>query len=283
MISRLRSSRPHSSWITAAIRRSTPRVRWNLSSVDQSPKSWSNSSGWIGYDAFEPPLVLALAALGREVGLLRAYSSPKRWTTASRSRSFSGGDARTAGAARSRSPPRRSRASTTPPCRPTTFEDPLSACRPPSPPTSMSEAGIETTSIAFVTSRAASVSACANVNCVSNVPAGRSSCAVELARVRTHSSIRIRHGAVRESSSTSACPGSCPCGRPRRRARSPPCRRAARRARPTASAPRSRRPSDASSPGCELVPDEHGPLRRRRRLEPASASICSTPGSCAGG
>ena len=42
------SPRSHSSWMTAAISRSTPRVRWNFSSVDQSSNSLSNSSGWIG-------------------------------------------------------------------------------------------------------------------------------------------------------------------------------------------------------------------------------------------
>ena len=49
MISSPRSSRSQSSWMTAAMSRSTPRVRWNFSSVDQSSKSWSKSSGWIGY------------------------------------------------------------------------------------------------------------------------------------------------------------------------------------------------------------------------------------------
>ena len=36
MISTLLSFLSHSEWITAAMSRSTPRVRWNLSSVDQS-------------------------------------------------------------------------------------------------------------------------------------------------------------------------------------------------------------------------------------------------------
>ena len=35
-ISGLRSPFSHRLWITAAIRRSTPRVRWNFTSVDQS-------------------------------------------------------------------------------------------------------------------------------------------------------------------------------------------------------------------------------------------------------
>ena len=49
MISGAGSSRSHSSWMTADISRSTPRVRWNRSSVDQSWYSRSNSSGCIGY------------------------------------------------------------------------------------------------------------------------------------------------------------------------------------------------------------------------------------------
>ena len=49
MISGAGSSRSHSAWMTADISRSTPRVRWNRSSVDQSWYSRSNSSGWIGY------------------------------------------------------------------------------------------------------------------------------------------------------------------------------------------------------------------------------------------
>ena len=47
-ISRPASLRAHRSWMTAAIRRSTPRVRWNRSSVAQSPYSRSKTSGWIG-------------------------------------------------------------------------------------------------------------------------------------------------------------------------------------------------------------------------------------------
>jgi hypothetical protein len=35
-------------WITAAISRNTPRVRWNFTSVDQSVYSRSKISGWIG-------------------------------------------------------------------------------------------------------------------------------------------------------------------------------------------------------------------------------------------
>ena len=35
-ISGFRSPFSHRLWITAAIRRSTPRVRWNFTSVDQS-------------------------------------------------------------------------------------------------------------------------------------------------------------------------------------------------------------------------------------------------------
>ena len=36
-MSGLRSPRSHRQWMTAAISRSTPRVRWNVTSVDQSP------------------------------------------------------------------------------------------------------------------------------------------------------------------------------------------------------------------------------------------------------
>jgi hypothetical protein len=36
MISGLRSPFSHRLWITAAIRRNTPRVRWNFTRVDQS-------------------------------------------------------------------------------------------------------------------------------------------------------------------------------------------------------------------------------------------------------
>ena len=42
------SSLSHNTDITPAISRSTPRVRWNRSKVDQSWYSRSNSSGWIG-------------------------------------------------------------------------------------------------------------------------------------------------------------------------------------------------------------------------------------------
>ena len=35
-------------WITTAIRRNTPRVRWNFTRVDQSVYSRSKISGWIG-------------------------------------------------------------------------------------------------------------------------------------------------------------------------------------------------------------------------------------------
>ena len=37
--------------MTAAISRSTPRVRWNVTSVDQSEYRRSKISGWIGYAA----------------------------------------------------------------------------------------------------------------------------------------------------------------------------------------------------------------------------------------
>lgn len=45
------SLRTHSACTTAAIIRSTPRVRWNRSRVDPSLWSRSNTSGWIGYAA----------------------------------------------------------------------------------------------------------------------------------------------------------------------------------------------------------------------------------------
>ena len=51
MISSDWSPRCHSWEMAVAMSRSTPRVRWNLSSADQSSKSRSNSSGWIGYDS----------------------------------------------------------------------------------------------------------------------------------------------------------------------------------------------------------------------------------------
>lgn len=43
-----RVSACHSTPITFARKRSTPRVRWNFSSVAQSFDKRSNSSGWIG-------------------------------------------------------------------------------------------------------------------------------------------------------------------------------------------------------------------------------------------
>ena len=42
----------HNADTTVAMRRSTPRVRWNRSNVDQSLYRRSNSSGWIGYAVF---------------------------------------------------------------------------------------------------------------------------------------------------------------------------------------------------------------------------------------
>ena len=48
MISRFWSPRCHNTEITVAMSRSTPRVRWNRSKVDQAPNNWSKSSGWIG-------------------------------------------------------------------------------------------------------------------------------------------------------------------------------------------------------------------------------------------
>ena len=48
MISGPESSPTHSAWITVFISRSTPRVRWKRSRLDQSSYSRSNSSGWIG-------------------------------------------------------------------------------------------------------------------------------------------------------------------------------------------------------------------------------------------
>ena len=74
-------------------------------------------------------------------------------------------------------------ASTTPPAGRSRSRAASSASLPASPPTSMSDAGIETTSIAFLTLFAASESACANVICVSNEPAGEVVAPVELARV----------------------------------------------------------------------------------------------------
>ena len=50
VISSDRSPRCQSCEMASAISRSTPRVRCNLSSVDQSPESRSNGAGWIGYD-----------------------------------------------------------------------------------------------------------------------------------------------------------------------------------------------------------------------------------------
>ena len=50
MISNDWSPRCQSCEMARAISRSTPLVRWNLSSADQSPKSRSNKAGWIGYD-----------------------------------------------------------------------------------------------------------------------------------------------------------------------------------------------------------------------------------------
>lgn len=48
MISGPESSPTHRAWTTAFISRSTPRVRWKRSRLDQSSYSRSNSSGWIG-------------------------------------------------------------------------------------------------------------------------------------------------------------------------------------------------------------------------------------------
>ena len=42
------SPRCQSSEIARAMSLNTPRVRWNLSSADQSPNNRSNISGWIG-------------------------------------------------------------------------------------------------------------------------------------------------------------------------------------------------------------------------------------------
>ena len=48
MIMALASFAIQSSWITAAISRRTPRVRWKRSSVAQSSYRRSKTSGWIG-------------------------------------------------------------------------------------------------------------------------------------------------------------------------------------------------------------------------------------------
>ena len=58
--------------ITAAIKRSTPRVRWNPSRVDQSSYSRAKSSGWIGYERLDLVDVSRLPALARELRRLRS-------------------------------------------------------------------------------------------------------------------------------------------------------------------------------------------------------------------
>ena len=61
------SPRFHSSEITSDMSRSAPRVRWNPSIVDQSSKSRSNSSGWIGYDISIRWRKLSLAPAGNDL------------------------------------------------------------------------------------------------------------------------------------------------------------------------------------------------------------------------
>ena len=73
----------------------------------------------------------------------------------------------------------------------------------------MSEAGSEISRRQCLAAFAASVSACANVNCVSNVPAGKSAWAwsCNCLAYATHSSIRMRHGPQSLNSSRNRSPG----------------------------------------------------------------------------
>ena len=61
--------------MTAAMRRRTPRVCWNFSSVDQAPKSWSKSldtlEAWIDAMPPKPEFYRGLSDLRIAVGMHR--------------------------------------------------------------------------------------------------------------------------------------------------------------------------------------------------------------------
>ena len=185
MISSAASSRSHSSWITAAISRSTPRVRWNFSSVDQSLEELVEQ---LRMDRVRR----TRAAAGSRPPARRAGTRPRAsgrgrrsaLTTASRSRCELGRHVLEQPAAddlepllgRRRLPrgllaeddvrePRRA-----PPCPPR---------RRPRCPTPGSRRRASRSFTRF----AASESACAKVICVSNVPAGKVVAPVQLSRV----------------------------------------------------------------------------------------------------
>ena len=135
---------------------------------------------------------------------------------------------------------------------------------------------METTSSAPLTVRAASVSAWAKVNCVSNVPRGQVVVVVELARVGhplvdQDQARRVRAEAARCSASPGLVPALVGLGDERvaLRAAELPGQLAPERA-----APSSRR---ASSQGCRasLLPDQHRApgLGRARRRPPRSSIV----------
>ncbi len=193
--------------------RSTPRVRWNLSSVDQSPKSRSNSSGWIGYDSsMRRRYSASLTPDGNSRPSVR-YISLNALMTPSRTLAFSDGIGSNK---RRRTISNDSSGDAGCHCaalRVTTFFSFSNAARPRSPPTSMSEAGIEINSTTFGTAAAASVSAWANVNCVSKSPPARRSPVPPSRSCRayaTHSSISTTAGPHCSNSVFSAPPGLVP-------------------------------------------------------------------------
>ena len=89
--------------------------------------------------------------------------------------------------------------------RASTFFSRSSASRPRSPPTSMSDAGTVISTTTFGAAAAASVSACANVNCVSKSPPGR-----RVPSSATHSSINTTAGPNNSNRSRSVAPGLVP-------------------------------------------------------------------------
>ena len=161
----------------------------------------------------EPPLVVALARLERELAPRASGRGCRRpLTTASRSRASSAGRSSNSRRRTISKPSSADAGLHDDSCRTITFLSRSSAALPASPPTSMSEAGIDTTSSAFLTFLAASASACANVNCASNEPAGRSSRRRAAARRRptrrsgsdTASSAREQLGSARRQDSCRA-------------------------------------------------------------------------------
>ena len=240
-----------------------------------------------------PPPVLGLADLAREVGRLLAVEVAERLDHAVADPGLvRASSARTAGGGRSRSSRRPRPASTGRTCGARRCFSRASASLPPSPPTSMSLAGIDTSTTTFGTAAAASVSAWAKVNWVSKSPPTSDGSLVprrELAGVGHPLVDQHDRRAQRAGTGRSACrPGS---SRPvlgldelvaRRH------RRAGRRSHPTACAPRCRRPSPTATPARST--DRRRPLGdlgRQRRASPRRTArrrragrrpSCPTPG-----